>query len=79
MKTINLTESELETLFDLIAHVSGTEYLSFVDDTVTELEIPFNCDDNKRIETALNDDDFSHPYLLAVIAKRALNKQLDNK
>ena len=77
--TITLTENEVERIFDLISHVRGNEYLAFVDDTETALDIPFNADDDERVEQALNDDDFSHPYLWAVIADRALNKQLDNK
>jgi hypothetical protein len=77
--TITLTENAVERIFDLISHVRGTEYLAFVDNTETELEIPFNADDDERVEQALNDTEFSHPYLWAVIAKRALDEQLTNQ
>jgi len=77
--TITLTENAVERIFDLISHVRGTEYLAFIDNTETELGIPFNADDDERVEQALNDTEFSHPYLWAVIAKRALDDKQTNK
>jgi hypothetical protein len=77
--TITVTAYDVQRIFDIISHVRGNEYPAFVEYTETALDIPSNADDDERVEQALNDDDFSHPYLWAVIANRALNKQLDNK
>jgi hypothetical protein len=74
--TITLTDSQLDVLQTMISYVSVNEYSAFIDDTEEELDIPFNADDNERIEQALNDDDFSHPYLNSVIIRRLLNEQL---
>jgi hypothetical protein len=74
--TITLTDSQLDVLQSMISYVSVNEYSAFIEDTEEELDIPFNADDNERIEQALNDDDFSHPYLYSVIIRRLLNEQL---
>jgi hypothetical protein len=74
--TITLTDSQLDVLQNMISYVSANEYCAFIDSTKEELDIPFNADDNARIEQALNDDDFSHEYLYSVIIRRLLNEQL---
>ena len=73
--TITLTDSELDVLQMMIKHISANEYPSFIDGTREELDIDFNTADNDRIEQALNDDDYYHPYLWSVIMQRALDNQ----
>ena len=73
--TITLTDVELDVLQMMIKHISQNEYPSFIDGTRDELGIPFNTADNSRIEQALNDDNYYHPYLWSVIMQRALDNQ----
>ena len=74
--TITLTDSQLDVLQSMINYVSVNEYSAFIEDTDEQLDIPAGADDNARIEQALNDNDFSHPYLYSVIIRRLLNEQL---
>ena len=74
--TITLTDSQLDVLQRMIRHISENERCSFIDDTVEELGIAFKEDDAVRIETALNDTEYIHPYMWSVIMKRALDNQL---